>query len=189
MPNDGHRGATMASTIAPERANPEETMETTRRTEDRKTRHAKRLARRSIGAAGTPTNVGKALERARSTVSHEGTDREHPALRDAFAVLLRLDAYPEVSGRAFAEAVSEAVELSEIVHADDETLIARGLWLLDGEDPAQGRENTAARLGLGYWDACEATGQLHVELAQIGRECELRGIDLLKLQRERTAAA
>lgn len=167
-------------------------METMRRKERRRDRHATRLAQRAIREAGTPTKVGEALGVTRSAACHwgrENGDRTHPALRDAFAVLVRLDAHPEVDGRAFVQAASDAVELSELVHAEDGTLIARGLCLLEKEDHAQAVENTAARTCIGYWDACEATGNLHVELAQIGRELEARGIDLCTRYRDRAVSA
>lgn len=165
----------------------ETTMEAIRKKERRRDRHGMRLARRVIKDAGSPTKVGEALGVTRSAASHWGRDegdRVHPALRDAYAVLLRLDEHPDVDARAFVRAAAEAVDLSELVHAEDETLIARGFYLLDREDSTQAAENTAARTCVGYLDACEATGHLHIELAQIGRECEARGFDLCALYRD-----
>lgn len=154
-------------------------MDTTRRRERRRTRHSTKLARRSIGEAGSPTQVGKALDRSPSTVCHEAKDREHPALRDAFAVLVRLDAYPGVSGRAFVEACAEAVELSEIVHAEDATLIERGVWLLDEENRRDGEEDSDALVGPErHAEALRRWVSIASELAAILDELVFRGIDL-----------
>lgn len=154
-------------------------METTRRTERRRERHARRLNQQAIRGAGSPTKVGDALDVTRTAVCHWTSDRVHPALREAFGVLLRLDAHPDVSGRAFGEAVNEAVELSEIVHASDEVLVARGLYLLAHEDSTCMEEDQAAMVGPeAHAAALRKHGVVVMELATIMDELLYRGINL-----------
>lgn len=165
-------------------------METTRRTEHRRERHATRLARRSIGEAGGPTKVGKALGRSTSATCHDAKDREHPDLRAAFDLLVRLNAHPEVSGRAFAEAVQEAVELAEIVHAEDGVLIERGVWLLEEENARDAREDSDSLLGpAAHAEALRRHASVAAELASILDELAFRGIDLHQQYAQRRNAA
>lgn len=165
-------------------------METTRRQERRRTRHGTKLARRAIGEAGHPKKVGEALGVTRSAACHWKSDRVHPALREAFEVLLRLDAYPEVSGRAFAEAAAEAVELSEIVHADTEVLLPRGLYLMAYENETDKIEDDATVIGPeAHAEALRKHGSAVMELASILDELLFRGIDLHAEYRARRVAA
>lgn len=162
---------------------------TTKRREHRRSRHATRLARESIAHAGTPTNVGKALDRATSTVCHEAKDRENPVLRDAFALLVRLNAHPDVSGRAFAERVTEAVDLAEITEADTDTLIARGLWLMPEENASDSVEDNASYLDPHtHAEALRKHASIASELAAILDELDYRGVNLHALYASKVAA-
>lgn len=154
-------------------------MEAVRQTERRRDRHARRLNQDAIRGAGSPTKVGRALDVSRTAVCHWTSDRVNPALREAFGVLLRLDAHPEVSGRAFAEAVSEAVELSEVVHAADEVLVARGVYLMVEENRSCQAEDEASLIGPeAHSAALRKHGNHALELAGIIDELLFRRIDL-----------
>lgn len=163
-------------------------METTKR-RYRTTRHAERLARRSLADAGSRRRVAQALGRSESTISHEVTDRSHPTIRAAFELLLSLDGEPGVNAVAFAEAAAEVVELSEVVNAASETLIERGIHLLGQENELGFREDMAALTGDGHAEALRRVARASAALARIIDELELRDIDLHALYRAREVAA
>lgn len=153
-------------------------METTRKRERRRARHVLSLSRRAIREAGTPSHIGEAVGVTRSAASHWTSDRVNPVLRDAFALLIRLDAHPGLSGRAFAEAVAEVVELSEIVHVSDAVLIERGVYLLGWITEAGRRERVAGLRRRGHADELRRVASAAAELAQIMDEATARGMDL-----------
>jgi hypothetical protein len=146
-------------------------------------RHAQRLGRTAIRDAGTRTDVARALGRSRSTVSHEATTRSHPELAKALEITILLNGSRGTSARALSEAMAEAVELSDIVTAEDATLITRGCYLLDREDLLEANENRAAKTGAGYSEALRAEASAQMELAAILDELDYRGVDLLALHR------
>lgn len=152
-------------------------------------RHAERLGRAAIRGAGSRTDVARALGRSRSTVSHDATTRSHPELAKALEIAVLLNGGRGTSARALAEAMAEAVELSDIVTAEDATLITRGRYLLDREDLLEANENRAAKSGVGYAEALRAEASAQFELAQILDELEYRKIDLLALHRQRAVRA
>lgn len=165
------------------------TAATVRQQETRRQRHTAQLAQRAIREAGTPTRVGHAIGRSLSTASHYATDKVHPEFRDAFTVLLNLSQHPGVSGRAYAEAVSEAVELDEIVPAEAETLVARGLYLLEEENRRDSVEDDASMVSPPeHAAALRAHRDAASELAAILDELWFREIDLHALYRARRNA-
>lgn len=163
-------------------------MEKTRKRLGRTERHARRLARRSLREAGPLADLSRATGRAVGTLGHDITDRMHPDLVRAYRILLNLNGHPGVNGRPFAECVTEAVELSDIVVAEDATLLARGLHLLDREDQLEALENAAAKSGVGYAEALRAEASAQMELAAIIDELTYRGIDLLGVHRAKAVA-
>ena len=72
---------------------------------------------------------------------------------------------PKTTGRAFAEAATELVELAEIIQADDSTLIDRGLFLLQHENQVDAIEDCRSLLKL-YAD----TDRASAEVKQIAEE-------------------
>lgn len=161
-------------------------MENTRKRLDRQKRHAQRLSREALGGAGTRRAVGRALGRSEATVSHDVTDRYHP---DAYRLFAALVGSVGTTGRAFADACAEAVELSEIVTAEDEDLTRRGLYLLEWEDELCRREDQAALRRSGHAAALRRVASASAELAMILDECAERGIDLYALLDARQVAA
>jgi hypothetical protein len=153
-------------------------MEKTRRRLDRARRHAERLSQEALKGAGSRRAAGQALGRSESTVSHECTSRAHPAIAEVMSMLIMLNGFPGTTGRAIRNAVVEAQELHDIVHADDETLIARGLYLLAKEDLLESAENGAAKARTGYSEALRAEGHAQIELAAVMDELEYRGLCL-----------
>lgn len=148
--------------------------------------HAKRLAHRSLRSAGQPKDVGRALGKSRSTIAHEITSRFNPELKRAYEMTILLNGHPGTNGRAVAEAMLEASELTDIVMAETETLVSRGLFLLDQEDLKEGAENRAAKAGVDYSDALRAEASVQMELAAIIDELrthERGSIDLLAVYR------
>lgn len=164
-------------------------MDSTKRRERRRDRHVRRLAQTAIREAGTPTKVGDALGVAPSTACHWTGMRTCPELRDALTLMIRMRQHPDVDWRAVRRAMDEAFDLEDLTAADDETLVARGLYLLEREDELEAAENRAAKTGVRYWDACRDEGWCQIELAQIGVELGYRGIDLLAVHRARSGAA
>ena len=168
-------------------------MEETRKRQRRVERHARRLAQESLAAAGSRTNVGKALGRSRSTISHEVTTRGHPVLEEAFGVLLNLLAHPGVCGRAFVDRAAEALELNDILDADTETLVARGLWLVEHENHFDALEDLASiKTAAEHMEACARHGAALLELRAIEAELltpERGRLDLLALYRQRAVQA
>lgn len=145
-------------------------MEQTRRLVRRMDRHADRLARHALAEAGPRNRVALALGKSESTISHEVTDRVNPELRDAFRIFLNLNGHPGVSGRAFADAVNEAIELSEIVLADTDTLLARGVHLLSQKAGLVIGEIEASHTGDGHSAVLRKLGSVLLELAAITDE-------------------
>lgn len=165
-----------------------ETMTT--KTRHRRVRHAEQLARRSLKEAGSRRDVAGALGRSESTVSHEVTDRSHPTLTAAFDVFLQLNQYPGVSGRAFAEAAMEAVELRDIIEAETEVLVERGLYLMDAENNSDAVEDRASMVGpLEHAEALRVHASKAMYLAMILDALRYRNIDLHALYREQGAAS
>lgn len=145
----------------------------------RAARHSTRLAQQSIAEAGSRTAVARVTGRDRTTVSHECTTRAHPVLAAAFDFLVGLADSDEVTARAFAEAVAEAVELREIITADTDKLLERGLYLLEWENVLDAREDVAALVGTAmHSPALRTWARAASELAQIEDELGLRRIDL-----------
>lgn len=167
----------------------ETNMENTKKRMARAQRHAERLGRAAVRDAGSRTDVARALGRSRSTVSHEATTRSHPELKRALEIAVLLNGGRGTSARPLAEAMAEAVELSDIVTAEDATLITRGCYLLDREDLLEADENRAAKTGVGYAEALRAEASAQFELAQIIDELAYRKIDLLALHRQRAVRA
>lgn len=164
-------------------------METTRATERRRERHTRRLSQRALREAGHPKDVGAALGKARTTICHETSTRTNQIVQAAADLMIRMRQHPKVDAKAVRRALDEACDLEDLTAADDKTLVARGLYLIDREDTLEARENAAAKTGVSYWDALGAEGWCQIELMQIGIELEYRGIDLLELHAERARAA
>lgn len=163
-------------------------METTRRRERRRTDHARRISMAAMREAGSPADVGRALGKSPSTVRHERTSRTNPVIEAACDMLMRLRQMPGCDPAAIRRRLDEAMDLEDLTAADDETLIERGIYLIDHEDEVQAEENSACRMGGdGYWEACRKTGVLHTELSLIGIELAERGVDLLDTYRGRKA--
>lgn len=148
-------------------------------TTTRASRHSLRLAQQSIAYAGTRTDVARALGRDRSTVSHECTTRSHPVLAAAFDLFLGLVDSPGVSGRAFAEAAAEAVELREVVAEETAKLVERGLFLLDDLGRRLAGVYRQSLLGpLPHAESLRPLASVASELAAYLDELSLREVDL-----------
>jgi hypothetical protein len=93
--------------------------------------------------------------------------------------MLALDGNPGTTGRPFQEAVAEACELKHLIHAPTDTLVTRGLYLVDRVDELVAIKRRAARTGVGYTDALRAVGSAQMERAAIEEELGLRGVALL----------
>jgi len=154
-------------------------------------RHARRLAQQSLRRAGTLKAVGRAMtpSRRESTVGHYVTDRTHPDLARAFELLIGLCDAEDVSARTFAEAVTELVELRDIVQADTETLIERGLVLMSRENELGYVEDLRSLTGHGHSEALRRVASASAELAAIIGELCYRGKDLHAIYRERGEVA
>lgn len=192
--NSGTGHSHEGSALGPERATRSletdvNTTEMKRRAEHGR-RHAERLAKRSLREAGTRRAVARAVGRPESTVRHETTSRANPELAKALELTIVLNGHPGTSGRPIVEAMLEAVELSDIVTAEDATLVERGLYLLDHEDQLEASENRAARAGASarYADALRSEASVQMELAAIIDELAYRRIDLLELYRAKARA-
>lgn len=163
------------------------TIEETRRRIATAQRHSIRLAQEALRGAGTRRDVARALGRSESTVSHECTTRAHPELARAFEVAILLNGHRGTSARALLESMAEAIELSEIATAETETLVERGLFLMDKEDRLEAAENLAAKSGVDYARALRAEASAQNELAAIIDELatpERGSIDLLVVYRK-----
>ena len=164
-------------------------MEKTRLRRLRTERHAHRLARDVLRHAGKQEAVGHAIGRSAGTLAHYCTDRPHPMLVKAFEVLIQLNGTPGVNAQAFAEAASELVELSDIVMAEDDTLIDRALYLLAWENEAGFREDQASMVSEeDHAEWLRKVGSASNELASLLDELRYRGIEVHSLFRERGAA-
>lgn len=162
----------------------------TRKRRDRLQRHGERLARYSLAAAGRRSDVARALEKSLSTISHEVSDRCNPDLAKAFTVFLSLATRPGTSAAAFAQAVLEAQELVDVISAETETLIERGLFLLEEENRRDAVEDIASLRGSReHAEALRAHGAVVLELPGIIDELLLRNVDLHEVYRARGAAA
>lgn len=151
----------------------------------RAARHIERSAKRALRDAGARSEVARTLGRSISTISHEVSDRCHPTLKAAFDTLLLVVDGPKTTGRAFAEAATELVELVEIVQADDAVLIERGLFLMDHENKVDAVEDCRSLHGpVAHSDALRKVASVAAELASILAELWERGIDLHALNRE-----
>lgn len=189
-------------------------MDKTKKRLMRAKRHAVRLSQYALAGAGGRRAVARALGRNESTVSHQCTSRASPELLEFFTALLtddraavsggrtfrvfceafglwmRLMGSDAVSGRAFAEACLEAVELREIVMADDEVLLERGLYLLEQEDVVDSLEDIATKRSTKSHAASLRThASVAAELATIEDELLARHVDLLAVYRERARRA
>lgn len=165
-------------------------METTQRNERRRDRHVRRLSQRALREAGTPTNVGRALGKAQSTISHESTTRTNPTIQAALELLIRLRQHPDVDPTALRLAMDEALDLEDLTLADDETLIARGLWLMPEENRSDALEDDASYLDPHtHAEALRRHSRIAAELAAILDELAYREIDLHQLYFESRAAA
>ncbi len=139
--------------------------------------------------SGRRTDVAAALDRSLSRVSHEATKQVNPVLRDALGMLLGLIDGEGCSPYAFAEVVSEIIELRDITEAETDTLIVRGLRLLEWENQIGLTEDLASLTGHGHADALRRVAMASNELAAILDELELRGVDLHELFRAQAVAS
>lgn len=162
-------------------------MERTRRELERKKRHARSLAQYAVGEAGTPTQVGHALGVAPSTVAHYASDRVHPALRDAFLVLMNFAQHPGVDPEAFVQACDDAVEFGSVVMRETDDLVRDGFQLLDLENEHGCEEDRASLRGVDHEIWLLRHSRTQVKLSRTIRELRLRGVDLHQLYRERVA--
>lgn len=151
----------------------------TRRRAYRAHQHVTRAARRSLRDAGARKDVARVLGRAPSTIRHEVTDRCHPTIQAALAIVIDLTEAEGVTGRAVAEAFTEIVEIGEILEAETDTLIKRGLWLTDAENTTCRDEQTASMLGdLEHEVALRRHSSVSAELADVSAELRERGVSL-----------
>ena len=153
-------------------------------------RHSKRLAREVLRRAGTQEAVGRATNKSPGTIAHYQNDRPHPVLVEAFDILISLNGTPGVSAQAFAEAVNELVELSDIVTADDAVLIERALYLLRFEDEAGFHEDQAAMISEeAHAKELRVVASASAELASLLDELRYRNIEMHELRRARARAS
>jgi hypothetical protein len=157
----------------------ENPMDTTRSLKHWRDRYSSGLAKRALSDAGPRVHVARILGRAESTIRNECTTRENNAIRSALDIVLRLVVGAGASARAFAEAVLEAVDVGELLLAETETLIARGLYLLPEENRRDALEDDMSLVGAAlHADALRAHRDAAGELASIIDVLLLRGVDL-----------
>lgn len=149
-------------------------------------RHARRLAMEALDRAGSRTAVARALGVARATISHECTSRPNRTLEGFFDLFLNVNACPDAAARAIADAVNEALEVRDIISADTETLVERGVYLVEQENRLDALEDTASlRSTLSHAAAGKTHASALFELAAIEHELLVRRVDLLAVYRER----
>lgn len=163
-------------------------MDRTRGIERRREQHARRLSQTALREAGTATEVGRALGKARSTICHEASTRTNATLQAAVDLMIRLRQHPGVDPAAVRRVLDEACDLEDLTAADDETLIDRGIYLMDAENETCRAEAVASLIGPeAHAEALRVHGWKAIELAQILTELGYRDIDLHAEYRARRA--
>lgn len=150
--------------------------------------HARRLAQDAIAGAGSRKSVAEATGRSESTVSSDVTERYHPK---AYELLVALIESPGTTGRAFAEACLEAVELHEVFSASQEVLVNRGLFLIPESHRADLEKGEARLMGPVEWAVAlqksrDVDGELAIIVLVLWQHFN---VDLRQLYIERKRAA
>jgi len=139
-----------------------------------------RLARKSIRGAGALDDVARALGRSRYTVCRYGTERWHPDLKKAFEVAVLMNGQPGVSVRELEEATTELRHFSDVLMAEADTLVERGLYLMAARHRWNLDETVAAETDdPSFEEKLEREGHGQIELAAISRVLrDVHDIDL-----------